>query len=71
MQQKQIDDLLRKISWCNEYIEYFRNNEDFDPLAILTDTETKQQKLFDVCIDFEKTIEKAIENFTEARKETL
>ena len=68
MQQKQIDDLLITINWCNAYIEDFRKNGDFDPLSILTDTETPQQKLFGVCIDFETAIEKAIEDFTEARR---
>lgn len=49
------------IKWCNEYIEYFRKKCDFDPLAALSDTESKEQALFHLCCDYLYGIEQALE----------
>lgn len=44
--------LKAKMEWCEKYIDEFIKNEEFDPLAALTDTETKSQKLYGECVSF-------------------
>lgn len=54
------------IKWCNEYIEYFRKKCDFDPLAALSDTESKEQEMFTLCCNYIYGIENSLDKVNKA-----
>ena len=58
---KAIEDTMYHVKWCNEYIDYYVENCDFDPLAALTETEDRDQAMFHLCIDYLYGIEQALE----------
>lgn len=64
----EIENVKSAAAWANEYITWFRNNREFDPLAALADTEDRDQKLFGECVAFLDEIEKAAERFRETRE---
>lgn len=57
-----IEDLQSKLKWCQDYVDYFRQEHDFDPLEMLQDTETKEQKIFGICACFEDEVQNAIDD---------
>jgi hypothetical protein len=62
-----IDDIIPTMRWAEKCIEEFKA-EDFDPFAVLMDTETKEQKMFIECVAYLEGIEKLTEDFRKSRK---
>lgn len=58
---KAIEDTLNHVKWCNEYIEAYVRNNEYDPFSTLTNTESKQQEMFHLCCDYLFGIEQALE----------
>ena len=59
--------LENTISWCNEYIAYYRAGNYFDPLKYLQDDIDKRDKLFVECIDYLDSLESMIDQFKKTR----
>jgi len=70
--EKQIEDVTITAQWALDYIrEYQKTGENFDPFAVLTDTENRQQKLFRECCDFLDDLETITNRFIDTRKKHL
>lgn len=73
-----IENITPTIRWAEQYIKEFKaknfeKNEknfgkSFDPFAVLTDTETSEQKMFRECVTYLAEIEKLTEDFRKSRK---
>ena len=63
---KTIQDTISHIAWCNEYIEEYRKNHTFDPLAALSDTESKEQEMFTLCCNYIYGIENSLDKVNKA-----
>lgn len=62
-----MDSIVATMRWTEKCIEEFKA-EDFDPFAVLMNTETKEQKMFRECVAYLEGIEKLTEDFRKSRK---
>lgn len=67
-----IEKLNNKINYAMDVIiDYRKNGPEFDPLAILTGTETRQDKFFYESCFFLDNIAEAVNNYNNALKNLL
>ena len=69
-----IKELENKINFCFEVIKnYSETGPTFDPWQVLMeiDPETKQEKLYNTCINYIIEIETATNKFNEARRKAV
>ena len=71
MNEKELNNLISKISWCNEYINEYRKENDFNPFDVLMGREDRKGKLFNICVGFLYELEKAVNDFEALRKKAL
>ena len=62
-----IESITGTMRWAEQCIKEFKA-EDFDPLAMLMDTETREQKMMSECAVYLAEIERLTEDFRKARK---
>lgn len=68
---KTIQHLLDAIKVTNNRIEEFKKNEEFDPLSMLTGTETTSQKLYGEDVRFIVEVEEKIMEMLEEHKKNV
>ena len=68
MNEKELNNLITKITWCNEVINEYRKENGFNPLDILLGRKDRKDKLFNICIGFLYELEKAVNDFEALRK---
>lgn len=51
--------------YAKDIINDFKKNNSFDPFAALMQQETKEQKMYCVCVNYLHELEKARDNITE------
>ena len=61
-----IESITGTMRWAEQCIKEFKA-EDFDPLAMLMDTETVEQKMASECAVYLAEIERLTEDFRKAR----
>ena len=67
-----IDNLNNNILWALEYIsEYKKSGGDFDPFTLLTGTENRKQKLYYESLQFLIDLERAANDYIDARRKCL
>ena len=70
-----MEQLKRRLDWCKNYMDTFNKNEQFDPYASLTDSETPQQKLYGACCifvyDVQENIERLCKEFDDKRNQII
>lgn len=59
------------LMYCNDVINEYINNVDFDPLRVLTGDETRADKLFNACCAFTDDIKNALDKFEKKKKDCL
>ena len=63
---KALDEVQSHLKWCNEYIEYFRKNCEYNPLEALTEQESKEQEMFSLCCNYIYGIENSLDKVNKA-----
>lgn len=62
-----IESITATMKWAEQCIKEFKA-EDFDPLVMLMDTETVEQKIVSECAVYLAEIERLTDDFRKARK---
>lgn len=63
---KALEEVQDHLTWCNEYIEYFTKNHEYNPFKALTEQESKEQEMFSLCCNYIYGIENSLDKVNKA-----
>lgn len=56
---------INSMKWAENYVEEFLKNNEFNPYDVLMGTESKDQKLYGLCVNYLEDVKNAMESLTE------
>ena len=62
-----LTETINAMTWARDYCKEYQINGDFDPLAALSGTADRKQRLFGESVDYIENIRKATEDFINTR----